>query len=140
VVLEKQPGDPTSGLGLQLKAEVSLEETFSQERLELVRRELREALAGYPIAVAEVNFRVRGEAQAAIKEAQFLVYAGELDQALKRAQEAVGADPRSVTGWALLGSVHYLMDRPHQARQAWLKVLELDPGNREVVAFLERVR
>lgn len=132
-------GQPEPGQNLRVSAGVLLESAFASERLALVEKELRETLAGYRFEVAGVAFRLRDDAEQAIEDAQFAVYTGDLDKALARALDAVKADPKSVTALELLGSVYYLQGRKDKARETWSRVLTLDPRNRIVPSFLEKL-
>jgi cytochrome c-type biogenesis protein CcmH/NrfG len=60
--------------------------------------------------------------------------------AARRAAEAVQLEPNNITALELLGSTHYLLGERAQARQAWERALRVDPSNKNVAEYLEKVK
>ncbi|MDR3556883.1 MAG: tetratricopeptide repeat protein [Syntrophobacteraceae bacterium] len=52
-----------------------------------------------------------------------------LDSALKYVTDQIGADPKDVGAYMLLGQVRYVRKETSQAEAAWLKALSLNPGS-----------
>ena len=57
---------------------------------------------------------------------------------LREAEEAVLLEPESVLGWMRLGSCALAAGDGEKAKRAYRKVLELEPDNPEVRAFMKR--
>ena len=65
--------------------------------------------------------------QALLMKAEFLRQEKKLDAAFARAKAAVAADPRSVPGQKLLGTLYTEKKQPDEAIAAFTEVLKLDP-------------
>ena len=137
--LARLAGQEPDSRRLRVAVSVLLEETFQPERLDLIRREIRETLDGYKFDVSAVTFRLRDDAEQAIEDAQFAIYEGSFDKALARARDAIKADPKNVTAYEILGSVYFLMGQKDQARETWTKVMKMDPDNKVVPGFLAKL-
>jgi arylsulfatase A-like enzyme/Flp pilus assembly protein TadD len=66
-------------------------------------------------------------------------FSGQLDQALKNAQEAVNLQPTLPEAYNMLGSICYLRKEMPQAEHAFLKVLELSPRSDTALTNLAEV-
>ncbi|MBI5201402.1 MAG: tetratricopeptide repeat protein [Elusimicrobia bacterium] len=58
-------------------------------------------------------------------------------EAARECQEAVWLDPDSALAWTRLGSARWASGEPEKAREAFDRVLVLDPHNAEVRQFME---
>lgn len=74
-----------------------------------------------------------------IQDAREAVYQRRYLRAIQRCRELLEREPANITGLEILGSALYLLDRRDEARAAWERVLELDPGNRSVAKFLAKL-
>ncbi len=76
--------------------------------------------------------------RALIIKARFLLVEKKVDEALARTKAAVAADPRSVQGQYMLGTLYADRNRPDEAIAAFNEVLKLNP--RAVAAQLQLAR
>ena len=70
------------------------------------------------------------------RAARQAVLEGQLPSAIKRADEALEVDPRSVMALQIKGSAYYLLGDRKEARRTWERALELDPDNAELKKVL----
>ena len=54
---------------------------------------------------------------------------GETDEALKQADEVIAADPNRAAAYVLRGQALELLKRPEDAKEAYLKAVEVEPNN-----------
>ena len=65
---------------------------------------------------------------------------GRFDEAMKYAEMAIDVEPNYPNGQLTLGSVYATVGRFSDAEKQFLRVLELEPENRQAKANLKRVR
>lgn len=65
-----------------------------------------------------------------------LLAAGERAAALAAYESAARLHPQDLRVWRVIGDLHFVLDRPAEAVRAWVRGLELDPQNTDL---LERV-
>lgn len=123
----------------RLAVTVTLAEEFSQERLDLVRREILEAVGANGFAADKVEILQPDPVLAALEDARRAVYEGRLEDALILSVGAVKARPDDPRALELAGSVYFLLGDRVKAKALWKRALELDPANRTVAEFLDRM-
>ena len=64
---------------------------------------------------------------------------GEYDTVVKLCEEVIELDPKEVTAYIRIGSAYYALGVKSQAMKYWKKALEVSPGNKEVLEFLEKI-
>jgi tetratricopeptide (TPR) repeat protein len=75
-----------------------------------------------------------------IYDARQAIIEGKYDQALIKCQEVLNLEPQNVTALEIMGSSFFMMDQPDKARQAWMKVLEIDPTNKVIPQFINQLK
>lgn len=63
---------------------------------------------------------------------------GRFIQAISTLQRVLQLEPDNIPALTRMGSAYWAMEKKDIARQNWKKVLQLDPGNREVIQFLRQ--
>ena len=64
---------------------------------------------------------------------------GNYEQAIEMYNEALGRSTRNGPAYANLGNAYYKLNRIDDARAAWMKAIELDPGNEKAKRNLQRL-
>ena len=72
---------------------------------------------------------------AVVKQAEAAVAAGQLSEAIPLYEKALKLNPRWEAGWWALGTSNYELDRPQPGRDAFRRVLDLQPGNGSAWTF-----
>jgi tetratricopeptide (TPR) repeat protein len=80
------------------------------------------------------------EALKRLFEAQKLVQANKLNDALAETFKAIAINDKFAYAYALQGSIYFLKKDYYQAVKAWEKSIELDPANTEVLNILNKAR
>lgn len=75
-----------------------------------------------------------------VYDARQAIIEGKYDQALIKCQEILNLEPNNITAMEIMGSAFFMMDQPDKARQAWMKVLELDPTNKVIPQFINQLK
>ena len=75
-----------------------------------------------------------------ILNAQKLFYRKDYWAALDQTNKAMELVPNSAQAHALKGSIYYKMGLKKEARQSWIKALEIDPSMNDVRLTLQRMR
>ncbi|MFH2203397.1 MAG: tetratricopeptide repeat protein [Elusimicrobiota bacterium] len=73
-----------------------------------------------------------------LEEALSLIYDGQYTAAVTLCQEVLELEPNSVLALVRQGSAYWALGRRQTARAVWKRALELDPGNKDVLEFLNR--
>jgi hypothetical protein len=76
---------------------------------------------------------------AGIRKAQELFYQKRYPEALQAVRSSLDARP-TAEGYALAGSIHYMMGQGGMARRQWMEALRLNPDMPAVVNMLEKTR
>ena len=63
---------------------------------------------------------------------------GRFIQAISTLQRVLQLEPDNIPALTRMGSAYWAMEKKDIARQNWKKVLQLDPGNREVIQFMRQ--
>jgi len=66
------------------------------------------------------------------------LYEDRSDLAIVECQEVLELEPNNALALSRLGSAYYVIGQKEKAKELWLKVLELEPGNKEVPEFLRK--
>jgi tetratricopeptide (TPR) repeat protein len=66
------------------------------------------------------------------------LYEDRSDLAIVECQEVLELEPNNTLGLSRLGSAYYVIGQKDKAKELWLKVLEMDPENKEVLEFLRK--
>ena len=66
------------------------------------------------------------------------LYENRYDSAIVECEDVLELEPRNELALSRLGSAYYLIGQKEKAKEMWRKVLEINPGNREVREFLNR--
>ena len=64
---------------------------------------------------------------------------GEYEQAIEMYNEALGRSTQNSSAYTNLGNAYFKLGRTEDARTAWAKALEIDPGNEKAKRNLERI-
>jgi Flp pilus assembly protein TadD len=72
-----------------------------------------------------------------LQDALDLIRGGRFIQAVATLEKVLEIQPDNITALTRMGSAYWAMGKKDLARQKWKKVLELDPGNREVQQFMK---
>lgn len=75
-----------------------------------------------------------------IYDARQAIIEGKYDLALVKSQEVLNLEPENVTALEIMGSAFFMMDQAEQAKEIWMKVIELDPTNKVVPEFLNQMQ
>lgn len=75
-----------------------------------------------------------------VYDARQAIYDGKYDLAVRRSQDILDQEPTNVMVLEIMGSAFFLMGEKAKAKAVWKKVLELDPRNKIVAAFLKEVQ
>jgi hypothetical protein len=76
---------------------------------------------------------------AGIRKAQELFYQKRYPEAMQAVKSSIDARP-TAEGYALAGSIHYMMGQGGMARRQWMEALRLNPDMPSVVNMLEKTR
>jgi tetratricopeptide (TPR) repeat protein len=68
------------------------------------------------------------------------VYSGQFLKAINECNEVLDLEPTNVLALTRLGSAYFAVGQKAQAQDTWRRALALDPGNREISAFLNKYR
>jgi tetratricopeptide (TPR) repeat protein len=79
------------------------------------------------------------QAEKEIRIGNFYFKKGSLRAAVRRYEEAVKWDPNSAEGWYRLGEAKAKMRNDKEAREAWTKYLQLDPGGKYAEVVKKRL-
>ena len=79
------------------------------------------------------------DADQALREARAALAAGHLDEALRQCQEGVRLAPNSGLAYFLLGMIQMRRGAPGEARQAFLRSLNLEPAHNATHYYLGRL-
>jgi tetratricopeptide (TPR) repeat protein len=66
------------------------------------------------------------------------LYEDRSDLAIVECQEVLDLEPNNALALSRLGSAYYVIGQKEKAKELWLKVLELEPENKEVPEFLRK--
>jgi tetratricopeptide (TPR) repeat protein len=66
------------------------------------------------------------------------LYEDRSDLAIVECQEVLELEPNNALALSRLGSAYYVIGQKEKAKELWLKVLELEPENKEVLEFLRK--
>ena len=96
-------------------------------------------------SVAEVTRRIDGPEQFTwvdqkIYDARQAIYEGRYDAAIRRAQDVLDLEPANVVALKIMGSAFYMMEEKQKALAVWKRVLEIDPNDAEVRAFVQGMK
>ena len=80
-----------------------------------------------PAAVAQKEDR--SSANAALAQAETALAGNHLDEALAKCQEALQKDPKSARAYSILGIIRSRLGKPDEAREAWLKAIQISPAS-----------
>ena len=75
-----------------------------------------------------------------IKAAKAAVYAGQHTDAVRNCEQALRLDPTNLKALEILGSANFLTGNRFAAQQAWRRALEIDPNNRSIADYLQRLQ
>ncbi len=67
------------------------------------------------------------------------LYENKYDLAISESNEVLEIEKDNITAYMRLGSAYYLMGNTGRAKDAWKKVFELNPDNRELSRYLDKV-
>ncbi len=67
------------------------------------------------------------------------LYENKYALAISESNEVIEFEPDNVTAYMRLGSAYYLLGNSGRAKEAWEKVFELNPYNRELSRYLDKV-
>lgn len=73
-----------------------------------------------------------------LQDALDFIRNGRFIQAISTLQRVLELEPENIPALTRMGSAYWAMELKDIARQNWEKVLELDPGNKEVIQFMKR--
>jgi hypothetical protein len=82
---------------------------------------------------------VTSKVLAGIRKAQELFYQKRYPEAMQAVKSSLDARP-TAEGYALAGSIHYMMGQGGMARRQWMEALRLNPDMPSVVNMLEKTR
>ena len=106
-----------------------------QKLWDLAAKQLEEALR-----LDEVNQQFRQNlANIYVNQAQEAYQRHAVNEALAAIEHALGATPNLALGYALLGEIEYGRQRLKEAKAAWQRAVELDPGQDALKKRLEQV-
>jgi len=66
------------------------------------------------------------------------LYEDRSDLAILECQEVLELEPNNTLALSRLGSAYYVIGQKEKAKELWLKVLDLEPENKEVLEFLRK--
>jgi len=66
------------------------------------------------------------------------LYEDRSDLAIVECQEVLELEPNNTLALSRLGSAYYVIGQKEKAKELWLKVLEMDPENKDVLEFLRK--
>ncbi len=66
------------------------------------------------------------------------LYEDRSDLAIVECQEVLELEPNNILALSRLGSAYYVIGQKEKAKQLWLKVLEMEPENKEVLESLRK--
>ena len=72
-----------------------------------------------------------------LRKAAKYFYIQQFDMAAKDCEEAVLLDETNEMGWTRLGSAYFMMGDKDKAKKAYVKALELNPGDKGIRLFME---
>ncbi len=73
-------------------------------------------------------------------DARQAILEGRYDVAIKKCQDILDFNPNDLTSLKIMGSAFFLLDDHTRARKLWSKVLEIDPGDKEIPEFMKQLR
>lgn len=73
-----------------------------------------------------------------LQDALDFIRNGRFIQAISTLQRVLQLEPDNIPALTRMGSAYWAMEKKDIARKNWQKVLELDPGNKEVIQFLKQ--
>jgi tetratricopeptide (TPR) repeat protein len=71
-----------------------------------------------------------------LQESVGMVYHRQFDTAENMLSDALVLDPKNVMAWMRLGSAYFASGDKKNARDAWIKALEIDPSNEKLRQFM----
>jgi len=66
------------------------------------------------------------------------LYEDRSDLAIVECQEVLELEPNNTLALSRLGSAYYVIGQKEKAKELWLRVLEIEPDNKEVLEFLRK--
>jgi tetratricopeptide (TPR) repeat protein len=117
---------------LQYASELSPKDKEIPRLLNIVKRE-------YP-AIAEQEKISAGMTlvEQKLYRALNYLYEDRSDLAIVECQEVLELEPNNTLALSRLGSAYYVIGQKEKAKELWLKVLEIEPENKEVLEFLRK--
>ena len=68
------------------------------------------------------------------------IYDGKYEHALIECELVLQIEPDNVMAWKRLGSVYYALGKRKDAKNAWEKALKLDPNDKEIAKFYNKIK
>ncbi len=73
-------------------------------------------------------------------DARQAILEGKYDVAIKKCQDILDLNASDVTALKIMGSAFFLLDDHIRARKLWMRVLEVDPNDKEIPEFIKQLR
>ena len=109
------------------------DQTAREERLALLFPELKQPLK-------PVDSRKEAESSKHLIASRNEYFAGNLNNALNEVIKAIDINPYSSKSYEMLGSIYYRLKWYNLALTNWIKALALDPENKKLNQYIDKVR